>query len=97
MSCLLFGDDVSQSTRQIEESEKLRHKLAAKKTTPVPWRFISGRSRGFSGRTTHRTYSPRSQPYRLLRGVRSDQRQEQPYPDQESKNAKGRGHFRPRR
>ena len=47
MSRLLFGDDVSQSTRQIEESEKLKHKLAAKKTTPVPWRFTSGKSRGF--------------------------------------------------
>ncbi|MPC69549.1 hypothetical protein E2C01_063777 [Portunus trituberculatus] len=83
--------------RQIEESEKLRHKLAAKKTIPVPWRFTSGRSRGFWGRTTHRTYSPRFQPYGLVRGVRSGQWQQQPRPDQESKNARGRGHFRPQR
>ncbi|XP_045131685.1 uncharacterized protein LOC123516453 isoform X2 [Portunus trituberculatus] len=95
MSRLLFGDDVTQSTRQIEESEKLRHKLAAKKTTPVLWRFTSGRSRGFWGRTTHRTYSPRFQPYGLLRGVRSGQQQQQLRPDQESKNARGWGHFRP--
>ncbi|MPD06573.1 hypothetical protein E2C01_102390 [Portunus trituberculatus] len=97
MSRLLFDDDVSQFTRQIEESKKLRHKLAAKKTTPVPWRFTSGRSRGFWGRTTHRTYSPRFQPYGLIRGVRSGQWQQQPRPDQKSKNARGRGHFRPRR
>ncbi|MPC55150.1 hypothetical protein E2C01_049081 [Portunus trituberculatus] len=46
MSCMLFGDDVSQSAKQIEDTEKLEHKFAAKKN-PVPWRFTGGRSRGF--------------------------------------------------
>lgn len=95
MSRLLFGDDVSQATRQIEESEKLRHKIAVKKTAPVPWRFTSGRSRGFWGRTIQRNYAPRFQPYGMFRGARSG-RHQQPRPDQESKNSRGRGFSRPR-
>ncbi|MPC51547.1 hypothetical protein E2C01_045395 [Portunus trituberculatus] len=51
MPRMLFGDDVSQSARQIEDMEKLKHKFAAKKN-PVPWRFTSGRSRGFWGKST---------------------------------------------
>ena len=97
MSRLLFGDDLSQSTRQIEETEKLRHKLAVKKSAPAPWRFSSGRSRGFWGRTVQRNYSPRFQPYGLFRGARGGPRQQQPRLDQESKNARGRGLSRPRR
>ncbi|MPC54448.1 hypothetical protein E2C01_048364 [Portunus trituberculatus] len=46
MSHMLFGNDVSQSAMQIEDTEKLKHKFAAKKN-PVPWRFTGGRSRGF--------------------------------------------------
>lgn len=97
MSRLLFGDDVSQSTKQIEDSEKLRHKLAPKKPTPVPWRFSSGRSRGFWARSTPRTYSPRFQPYGQGRGGRPGQRQHQLRAEQEPKNARGRGLHRPRR
>ncbi|MPC75826.1 hypothetical protein E2C01_070223 [Portunus trituberculatus] len=58
MSRMLFGGDVSQSAKQIEDTEKLKHKFAAKKN-PVPWRFTGGRSRGFWEKSTQRYYLPR--------------------------------------
>lgn len=42
MTRLLFGDDLYQSTKQIEESEKLKNKISTKKP-PQPWIFGSGR------------------------------------------------------
>ena len=96
MSRYLFGDDVSQTAKQIDDTEKLKNKFSAKKSSSQ-WKFTSGRSRGFWGRTTHRNYSARFQPYGLQRfGYRGGQRQPSVRQDLDSKNARGRGHSRPR-
>lgn len=93
MSQCLFGDDVSWQT---EDTEKLKNKFSAKKT-PNIWRFTSGRSRGFWGKTAHRNYSSRFQPYGLQRlGFRGGQRQHSARQDADPKNAKGRDSYKPR-
>ena len=92
----LFGDDVSQSAKQIEETEKLKNKITAKRT-PFPWKSNSGRTRSFWSRTTSRSHAARFQPYAPQRwGFRGDQRMSSSRQDAETKNAKGRGHQRPR-
>lgn len=64
MTRFLFGDDVSQPAKHIEESEKLKHKITAKKP-PATWRYAEGRTRVFLGKTSHRGFSSRFQPYGL--------------------------------
>lgn len=92
----LFGDDVSQSAKQIEETEKLKNKISAKRT-PFPWKSTGGRPRSFWSRTTPRSHAARFQPYAPQRwGFRGGQRAYSSRPDAETKNAKGRGHQRPR-
>ncbi|MPD05872.1 hypothetical protein E2C01_101642 [Portunus trituberculatus] len=67
MTRYLFGDDVSQSARQIEESEKLRNKIVPKKSFS-PWKSAAGKfggtkARGFLGRNPYRGFSSRFHPY----------------------------------
>ena len=50
MTRFLFGDDVSQSAKAIEELERLKTKFTAKKQLPT-WRFGAGRGRGYFGIT----------------------------------------------
>lgn len=96
MTRFLFGDDVSQSAKQIEETEKLKNKITTKKT-PFPWKSASGRPRSFWGKTTFRSHAARFQPYAPQRwGFRGGQRLYLSRQDAETKNAKGRGHQRPR-
>ena len=58
MSRFLFGEDVSQSAKQIDETEKMKNKFSATKSTS-PWKFKSGRSTGFWGRAVQRNSSAR--------------------------------------
>ena len=96
MTKFLFGDDVSQSAKQIEDTEKLRTKITPKKS-PFGWKSASGRPRSFWGRSSFRSHAPRFQPYATQRwGYRGGQRQFLARQDTEPKNAKGRGHQRPR-
>lgn len=101
MTSLLFGDDVSQSARQIDESEKLKSKFTTKKPFPT-WKpgsgkFGGGKTRGFFGKTSHRGASSRFQPYGLRKsGYKGDQRHSYPRQEAESKNSRGRGHSIPR-
>ena len=92
----LFGDDVSQSARQIEETDRLKNKFSTK-TAPAAWRFPSGRSRPFWGRSTRRGFVDRFQPYRTQRQeYRAGQRHHYTRPESDSKNARSRGLPRPR-
>ncbi|MPC14374.1 hypothetical protein E2C01_007139 [Portunus trituberculatus] len=96
MSRFLFGDDVSQSAKQIEETEKPKNKLATKKPL-FPGKSSSSRPRSFWGKSTFWSHSARFQPYGQQRwGFRSGQRQHLARQDSDPKNAKGRGHQRPR-
>lgn len=96
MTKFLFGDDVSQSAKQIEDMEKLRTKITPKKST-FAWKSSSGRPRSFWGRSSFRSHATRFQPYATQRwGYRGGQRQFLARQDTEPKNAKGRGHQRPR-
>ena len=93
----LFGDDVSQSARQIEESERLKNKISTKKNTTL-WQSAGGRLRGPWGRPPHMSFSSQfklyghgSQRY-STRGGHC-----QPYarPDTSSKNVRTRGSSKP--
>ncbi|XP_076039215.1 uncharacterized protein LOC143024302 [Oratosquilla oratoria] len=73
MSHFLFGDDLSQSARQIEEAEKLKSKITAKSPFPSwkpgAWKFGSGKTRTqFKGHTRFQPYGQR------WLGHRGDQR-----------------------
>ena len=46
----LFGDDVSQSTKPIEEPEKLKHKITKKPLQK--WKFSARRVRDSFGKKT---------------------------------------------
>ena len=96
MSRFLFGDDVSQVAKQIEDTERLKNKITPKKQANS-WRFTSGRSRSFWGKNVQRNYFGRFQPYGMQRlGFRGGQRPALARQDSEPKNAKGRGSTRPR-
>ncbi|MPC69179.1 hypothetical protein E2C01_063394 [Portunus trituberculatus] len=51
MTRLLFGDDVSQSAKHIEESKKLRSKIAPRKPLPT-WKFGASKRRAISSRVS---------------------------------------------
>lgn len=96
MSRFLFGDDVSQSAKHIEESEKLKNKIAAKKPSS-PWKFAGGRAKGVWGKPMHKGFSSRFQPYIPQRpAYRAGQRLAPTRQDTESKNGKGRAQYKPR-
>ncbi|XP_045105428.1 uncharacterized protein LOC123500945 [Portunus trituberculatus] len=93
VTCFLFGDDVSQSAKQIEDSEKLTNKFIAKKLTST-WSFMGTRSRGYWGSSLHRSFS-RYQPYGLLRHrAKGAQQHNTPRQDSISKNARSRAQHR---
>ena len=99
MTRLLFGDDISQSTKQIEEAEKLKNKISTKKTFS-PWKFganlVGGKPRGFFGKTPFRGFSSRFHPYGQHRAdAKGEQRLSYPRHDSASKNFRGRGHSNP--
>ncbi|MPC72284.1 hypothetical protein E2C01_066583 [Portunus trituberculatus] len=96
VTSFLFGDDVSQSAKQIEDSEKLKFKFAPKKP-PSTWSFTSSRARGFWGSQSHRSYA-RFQPYGLQRQETRGVQQQHFSTRQDSvpKIAKGLGQPRPR-
>ncbi|MPC71047.1 hypothetical protein E2C01_065315 [Portunus trituberculatus] len=62
MSCFLFGDDVSQSARQIEEAEKLRTKFSQKKPA-FPFRFTGKRPNGYWNKSTGKGFYTSFCPY----------------------------------
>ena len=96
MTRFLFGDDVSQSAKNIEDSEKLKHKISSKKP-PSTWRFPGGKTRGLWSKAPHRGFSSRYQPYGLQRAAfRGSHRPVMTRHDSETKNARSRGHPRPR-
>ncbi|XP_045133116.1 uncharacterized protein LOC123517183 [Portunus trituberculatus] len=92
----LFGDDLSQSIKQIEEIDKLKVKLSNRKPF-FPWKSTSGRNRSFWGKAAVRSHAARFQPYGSQRSFRGGQRQYSARQDLDPKNAKGRGQQRPRR
>lgn len=92
----LFGDDVSQSTKQIEDAEKLRNKISGRKPASS-WRAGSSRLRIPWARQTQRGFASRFQPYGRQRPTfRGNQRSSSLRADLESKNSKSRGTGRPR-
>lgn len=99
---LLFGEDLSQAAKQIEEADKLKAKFSTKKRTPF-WsstygRFGGGRQRGYFGKVPSRGGSYRFQPYEPRRGATGrDARPYYPGPAATSKNSRGRGQYPPRR
>lgn len=96
MSRLLFGDDVSLSAKQIEDSEKLKNKISVKKPAST-WKFAGGRSRGFWGRPAHRGWSSRVQPYVTSRpAYRSGPKTGSSRLGMDSKNGRGRHQYKPR-
>lgn len=79
MTRFLFGDDLSQSAKQIEEAEKLKSKITSKPSFPSwkpgTWKFGGGKTRSPFGRTTPRGFSARFHPYAHRRqGHKGDQR-----------------------
>ncbi|XP_045133115.1 uncharacterized protein LOC123517182 [Portunus trituberculatus] len=96
ISQCLFGDDVSLSAKQIEDTEKLKNKITMKKPVSA-WKFAGGRSRGVWGRPAHRGWSSRVHPYVPSRpAFRSGLRSGPSRQDTESKNGRGRSQYRPR-
>lgn len=96
MSRFLFGDDVSLSAKQIEESEKFKNKITVKKPVSA-WKFAGGRSRGLWGRPAHRGWSSRVQPYVTTRpSYRSGQKTGSSRQDMDSKNGRGRPQYKTR-
>lgn len=91
MSRFLFGDDVSLSAKQIEDSEKLKNKISMKKPVSA-WKFAGGR-----GRPAHRGWSSRFQPYVTTRpSYRSGPKTGSSRRDTDSKNGRGRPQYKPR-
>lgn len=102
MTCLLFGDDLTQATKQIEEAERLKNKFTTKKPfhfgAPTLGKFSGGKQRGFFGRSSFRGMATRFKPYGLSKpATRGDSRPYHPRGNYSSKNSRGRGHYNPRR
>ncbi|MPC54113.1 hypothetical protein E2C01_048020 [Portunus trituberculatus] len=90
----LFGDDVSQSAKQTEDSEKLKNKFIAKKLTST-WPFTGTRTRGYWGSPSHRSFS-RYQPHgQLWYGAKCAQWHYTTCQDSFLKNARSRGQHQP--
>ena len=74
MTRLLFGNDVSQSAKYIEESEILKNKFTTKKQVPT-WKFGAGKFSGSTGKPHYKGFASRLHPYgQRTFGHRSDQR-----------------------
>ncbi|MPC60966.1 hypothetical protein E2C01_055028 [Portunus trituberculatus] len=91
MTRLLFGDDVSQSAKHIEESEKLRSKTATRKPLPT-WKFGASKFRGSSGKMPYRGFMSRFYPYgQQMFGHQSEHWQTFSWQGSEAKNYRGQG------
>ncbi|MPC59659.1 hypothetical protein E2C01_053683 [Portunus trituberculatus] len=99
---LLFGEDLSQTAKQIEEADRLRGKFSTKECSPF-WsstygRFGGGRQWGYFGKVPSRGGSSRFQPYEPRRGAAGrDARLYYPGPSSTSKNLRDQGQYLPRR
>ena len=101
MTSLLFGDELSQATKNIEEAERLKSKFTFKKTTywtASSGRFGGGRQRNFFTKASTRGYQSRYQPYGFRRTPSSGEHR-RPHPAQsgKTKHVRGRGQHNPRR
>lgn len=91
MTLFLFRYDVSQSVKQIEESEKPKNKFSFKNKAPT-WHFPAGRTRSFSGKPCFRGFSSRFQPFGLQTlAFRGGYWPSSAQPDMDSKSARSRG------
>ncbi|XP_050706773.1 uncharacterized protein LOC126992160 [Eriocheir sinensis] len=96
MTRFVFGDDVSQSAKNIEDSEKLKTKIIMKKPLPT-WKFGAGKVRGSFGKFPYKGLASRFHPYgQRTYGHRSDHRQPYSRQGSEAKNSRGRGRSNPR-
>ena len=101
MTGLLFGDDLSQATKNIEEADRLKTKFTVKKTTP--WTASSGRfggskQRNFFAKASSRGFSSRYQPYGFRKmNYSGENRRTYPAQAWTTKNVRGRGQHNPRR
>lgn len=98
---LLFGDDLTQATKQIEEAERLKNKFTHKKTShfgaPGLGKLSGGKQRGFFGKPAFRGMSTQFKPYGLHKpATRGDGRPSYHRGNSSSKNPRGRGHYNPR-
>ncbi|XP_063884456.1 uncharacterized protein LOC135113218 isoform X2 [Scylla paramamosain] len=98
---LLFGDDLTQATKQIEEAERLKNKFTHKKTShfgaPGLGKLSGGKQHGFFGKPAFRGMSTRFKPYGLHKpATRGDGRPSYHRGNSSSKNPRGRGHYNPR-
>ncbi|XP_071524989.1 uncharacterized protein [Panulirus ornatus] len=92
MTRLLFGDDVSLSAKHIEESEKLRSKIAPRKPLSTS-KFGPGKFRGSSGRLPYWGFMARFHPYgQRTHDPRSEHWQSFSRQGPETKNSRGWGH-----
>lgn len=102
ITSLLFGDDLSQATKNIEEAERLKSKFTCKKSstfwTSSSGRFGGGKQRNFFTKAPSRGFSARYQPYGFRRTPSSGEPRRS-YTGQAgtSKNRRGRGQQNPRR
>ncbi|KAK3890226.1 hypothetical protein Pcinc_005793 [Petrolisthes cinctipes] len=100
MTRFLFGGDLSQSAKQIEESEKLKSKITTKRPFQS-WKFGSGKfggnkTRSFFGKSSHSGFSTRFQPYGQRNSYyKRDQRHSYSRQDSGTKNFRGRGQSNP--
>lgn len=96
MTRFLFGDDVSQSAKHIEESEKLRNKFTTKKSLPT-WKFGAGKFRSSAGKAPYKGFASRFTPYgQRTYGQRPEHHQPFTRQSAEAKNSRGRGRNNPR-
>ncbi|MPC51867.1 hypothetical protein E2C01_045722 [Portunus trituberculatus] len=92
MTRLLFGNDVLQSAKHIEESEKLRSKIATKKPLPT-WKFGAGKFRGSSGKMPYKGFMSRFHLYgQQTFEHRSEHQQTFSRQGSEAKYSRGRSH-----
>ena len=98
MTRFLFGDDVSQAAKHIEEAEKLKSKFTSKKQLPSTSRFGGWRSRGSHGNPAYKGFASRFQPYgQHMYGYKGEPRQSSLRLGLDPKNSRGRGRSMPRR
>lgn len=98
MTRFLFGDDVSQAAKHIEEAEKLKTKFTNKKQLPSTSRFGGWKSRGSQGTSAFKGFASRFHPYgQHMYGFKGDQRQSSFRLSSDAENSQGRGRSLPRR
>ncbi|MPC43001.1 hypothetical protein E2C01_036636 [Portunus trituberculatus] len=92
MTRFLFGDDVSQAAKHIEEAEKLKTKFTNKKQLPSTSRFGGWKSRGSQGNSAFKGFASRFHPYgQQMHGYKGEQQQSSFRLSLDAKNSRGRG------